>query len=105
MIDYTRVRVQQQVAKVQKGDPMIAAWDDPEAASRSRSMSSLRLDGSPVELRLTGGRAPERQEAEVLLDSTTERLTPPGDRGYDSNAIGETAAGCPALTTACVMCF
>ena len=43
MIDSTCVRVHQHGATGKKGDPQIAAWDVPEAASRARSMPSLML--------------------------------------------------------------
>jgi transposase len=43
MIDSTCVRVHQHGATGKKGEPGIAAWDGPEAASRARSMPSLTL--------------------------------------------------------------
>jgi transposase len=47
MIDSTCVRVHQHGATGKKGDPQIAAWDVPEAASRARSMPSLMLTAVP----------------------------------------------------------
>lgn len=47
MIDSTCVRVHQHGATGKKGDPKIAAWDVPEAASRARSMPSLTLKVVP----------------------------------------------------------
>lgn len=47
MIDSTCVRVHQHGATGKKGDPEIAAWDVPEAASRARSMPSLTLTVVP----------------------------------------------------------
>ena len=47
MIDSTCVRVHQHGATGKKGDPQIAAWDVPEAASRARSMPSLTLTVVP----------------------------------------------------------
>jgi transposase len=47
MIDSTCVRVHQHGATGKKGDPQIAAWDVPEAASRARSMPSLTLKVVP----------------------------------------------------------
>ena len=47
MIDSTCVRVHQHGATGKKGDPEIAAWDAPEAASRARSMPSLTLTVVP----------------------------------------------------------
>ena len=47
MIDSTCVRVHQHGATGKKGDPQIAAWDVPEAASRARSMPSLTLTVAP----------------------------------------------------------
>jgi transposase len=47
MIDSTCVRVHQHGATGKKGDPAIAAWDVPEAASRARSMPSLMLMAVP----------------------------------------------------------
>jgi transposase len=47
MIDSTCVRVHQHGATGKKGDPQIAAWDVPEAASRARSMPSLMLTVVP----------------------------------------------------------
>lgn len=47
MIDSTCVRVHQHGATGKKGDPMITAWDVPEAASRARSMPSLTLTVVP----------------------------------------------------------
>jgi transposase len=47
MIDSTCVRVHQHGAMGKKGDPQIAAWDVPEAASRARSMPSLMLTVVP----------------------------------------------------------
>jgi transposase len=47
MIDSTCVRVHQHGATGKKGDPQIAAWDIPEAASRARSMPSLMLTVVP----------------------------------------------------------
>jgi len=43
MIDSTCVRVHQHGATGKKGDPEIAAWNVPEAASRASSMPSLTL--------------------------------------------------------------
>ena len=48
MIDSTCVRVHQHGATGKKGDPEIAAWDVPEAASRARSMPSLTLTVVPL---------------------------------------------------------
>ncbi len=47
MIDSTCVRVHQHGATGKKGDPQIAAWDVPEAASRARSMPLLTLTVVP----------------------------------------------------------
>jgi len=47
MIDSTCVRVHQHGATGKKGDPQIAAWDVPEAASRARSMPLLTLKVVP----------------------------------------------------------
>lgn len=47
MIDSTCVRVHQHGATAKKGDPQIAAWDAPEAASRARSMPLLTLTVVP----------------------------------------------------------
>ena len=47
MIDSTCVRVHQHGACGKKGDPQIAAWDVPGAASRARSMPSLTLTVVP----------------------------------------------------------
>jgi len=47
MIDSTCVRVHQHGATGKKGEPQIAAWDVPEAASRARSMPSLTLTVVP----------------------------------------------------------
>lgn len=47
MIDSTCVRVHQHGATGKKGDPQIAAWHVPEAASRARSMPSLMLTVVP----------------------------------------------------------
>jgi len=47
MIDSTCVRVHQHGATGKKGEPQIAAWDVPEAASRARSMLSLTLTVVP----------------------------------------------------------
>ena len=47
MIDSTCVRVHQHGATGKKGEPEIAAWDVPEAASRARSMPSLTLTVVP----------------------------------------------------------
>lgn len=47
MIDSTCVRVHQHGATGKKGEPEIAAWDVPEAASRARSMPSLMLTVVP----------------------------------------------------------
>ena len=47
MIDSTCVRIHQHGATGKKGDPQIAAWDVPEAASRARSMPSLMLTVVP----------------------------------------------------------
>ena len=47
MINSTCVRVHQHGATGKKGDPQIAAWDVPEAASRARSMPSLMLTVVP----------------------------------------------------------
>ena len=43
MIASTCVRVHQHGAAGKRGDPVIAAWDVPEAASRAKSMPSLTL--------------------------------------------------------------
>jgi len=48
MIDSTCVRVHQHGATGKKGDPEIAAWDVPEAASRAKSMPSLTLMVVPL---------------------------------------------------------
>jgi len=48
MIDSTCVRVHQHGATGKKGEPVIAAWDVPEAASRARSMPSLTLMVVPL---------------------------------------------------------
>jgi transposase len=48
MIDSTCVRVHQHGATGKKGEPQIAAWDVPEAASRARSMPSLTLMVGPL---------------------------------------------------------
>lgn len=48
MIDSTCVRVHQHGATGKKGEPEIAAWDVPEAASRARSMPSLTLTVVPL---------------------------------------------------------
>lgn len=48
MIDSTCVRVHQHGASGKKGEPEIAAWDVPEAASRARSMPSLTLMVGPL---------------------------------------------------------
>ena len=47
MIDSTCVRVHQHGATGKKGEPQIAAWAVPEAASRARSMPSLTLTVVP----------------------------------------------------------
>jgi len=47
MIDSTCVRVHQHGATGKKGDPQIAAWDVPEAASRAKSMPLLTLKVVP----------------------------------------------------------
>jgi len=47
MIDSTCVRVHQHGATGKKGEPQIAAWGVPEAASRARSMPSLTLTVVP----------------------------------------------------------
>ena len=47
MIDSTCVRVHQHGATGKKGEPQIAAWDVPEAASRAKSMPSLTLTVVP----------------------------------------------------------
>jgi len=47
MIDSTCVRVYQCGATGKNGDPMIVAWDVPEAASRARSTPSLMLTVVP----------------------------------------------------------
>jgi transposase len=47
MIDSTCVRVHQHGATGKKGDPMIVAWDVPEAASRAKFMPSLTLTVVP----------------------------------------------------------
>lgn len=47
MIDSTCIRVHQHGATGKKGEPQIAAWDVPEAASRARSMPSLTLTVVP----------------------------------------------------------
>lgn len=47
MIESTCVRVHQHGATGKKGDPMIAAWDVPEADSRARSTPSLTLTVVP----------------------------------------------------------
>lgn len=48
MIDSTCVRVHQHGATGKKGEPEIAAWDVPEAASRARSTPSLTLMVVPL---------------------------------------------------------
>ncbi|SMP81146.1 Transposase [Novosphingobium panipatense] len=48
MIDSTCVRVHQHGATGKKGEPEIAAWDVPEAASRAKSMPSLTLTVVPL---------------------------------------------------------
>ena len=48
MIDSTCIRVHQHGATGKKGEPEIAAWDVPEAASRARSMPSLMLMAVPL---------------------------------------------------------
>ncbi|PEQ10187.1 IS5 family transposase [Novosphingobium sp. PC22D] len=48
MIDSTCVRVHQHGATGKKGEPVIVAWDVPEAASRARSMHSLMLTVVPL---------------------------------------------------------
>jgi hypothetical protein len=48
MIDFTCARVHQHGATGKKGEPVIAAWDVPEAASRARSMPSLTLTVIPL---------------------------------------------------------
>ena len=48
MIDSTCVRVHQHGATGKKGEPVIAAWNVPEAASRARSMPSLTLTVVPL---------------------------------------------------------
>lgn len=47
MIDSTCVRVHQHGAAGKKGDPMIVAWDVPEAAARARSTPLLTLTVVP----------------------------------------------------------
>jgi len=48
MVDSTCVRVHQHGATGKKGEPQIAAWDVPEAASRARSTPSLTLMVAPL---------------------------------------------------------
>ncbi len=43
-------------------------------------------------MRLTGGQVHDSQEAEALLEALPEGATLLADKGYDSNAIRETAA-------------
>lgn len=64
--------------------------------SRGRLTSKIHAladaDGRPVALRLTGGQVQDSQQAQALLEAMPERATLLSDKGYDSNAIRETAA-------------
>jgi transposase len=48
--------------------------------------------GRPVALRLTGGQVHDSLEAQALLDAMPEGATLLADKGYNNNAIRETAS-------------
>lgn len=58
----------------------------------SKIHALVDADGRPVALRLTGGQVLDACEAEALMEAMPEGATLLGDKGYDSNAIRETAA-------------
>lgn len=62
----------------------------------SRAFRNARLPRSPTrtacDLTLTGGQVHDACEAEALIETIPEGASLLGDKGYDSNAIGEAAA-------------
>lgn len=58
----------------------------------SKIHALVDADGRPVALRLTGGQVHDACEAEALMEAMPDGATLLGDKGYDSNAIRETAA-------------
>ncbi len=58
----------------------------------SKIHALVDADGRPVALRLTGRQVHDACEAAALMEAMPEGATLLGDKGYDSNAIRETAA-------------